>query len=500
MHATNMERKAEEIARCLGYQHAFHVNDDVNDLVANSGCMTKNSGKTDAINIRGSGDSAAAHEDVHMWHLRSLAIQTGGLLNSHGRKLGWFKLAGVDDLVFNGEQAYHSKGEGKGSSRASSLGDNDTYEQLQKHLDQEMEPSKWHIQRERRRLRKKTRGTENSSQLSSPLSHSSKNDLSSIGSNSGSSTPLTANLNTSYAGTPKSVSFYGLESIPAGHSFTAFPTKQSKEYSPTSLTVDTSLDSDTLNTSLDNHTLDTPSSDTDNSVLGPPSPYLSSPTALPQSQLYNKFQCEPQSCLQYSHKYQRKSKQMKPKAKKDRRAQERKLLVQIATSAFYLIQPQQGHGSHEDFQYYPGLQDLIAVLLLHLESPSLTSLLLKQIVKSHLFIYSVANEDTNIDYSFASCIDDVGVDGTNCEKDSVQNMDVVSLSFFPLLEILDTEFHDSLVQINKGHTFLDTLSMIFGKVLRKWISSWFCCHDTLPITVVSRVVDFFLASHPSMPM
>jgi len=43
-------------------------------------------------------------------------------------------------------------------------------------------------------------------------------------------------------------------------------------------------------------------------------------------------------------------------------------------------------------------------------------------------------------------------------------------------------------------------ALAFGKVLHKWMSSWFCCHDTLPLEVVSRVVDFFFASHPSMPL
>ena len=207
--------------------------------------------------------------------------------------------------------------------------------------------------------------------------------------------------------------------------------------------------------------------------------------------------------------------------KKDRRGQERNLLVQIATSTFYLLQQQQQEsGPNLDetstqyhYDYYP-MQDLIAVLLLHLESPSLTSLLLKQIIESHLWMFCskpVDNDNVNDD-SFESCLDiiDEAPDSSPSKEDhqdcnttnSEQQLDVLSLSFFPLLQVLDKELHDSLLQEVDDSTSELIISQVLamGNVLRVWISSWFCCHDTLPLEVVSRLIDLFLASHWSMPL
>jgi len=143
----------------------------------------------------------------------------------------------------------------------------------------------------------------------------------------------------------------------------------------------------------------------------------------------------------------------KPRIKKDRRSKEKKLLVQIATSTFYLLQQQQGlaneNGYVERFQFFPGSQDLIAVLLLHLESPSLTSLLLQQIIKSHLWMFCSSNEDAN--ESFKSCLDgseSEDIDPTPQAHGSVitddQNLDILSLCYFPLLKELDKDVYDSL--------------------------------------------------------
>lgn len=78
--------------------------------------------------------------------------------------------------------------------------------------------------------------------------------------------------------------------------------------------------------------------------------------------------------------------------------------------------------------------------------------------------------------------------------------DVLSLNFFPLLQIPDEELHSSLLQMDKGHDFLDGQVLVFGEILNNWMSSWFCCHDTLSLKVTSRMVDFFLASHLAMSL
>ena len=113
-------------------------------------------------------------------------------------------------------------------------------------------------------------------------------------------------------------------------------------------------------------------------------------------------------------------------------------------------------------------------------------------------------------------------------KHPINNLDLLPLSFFPLLQVLDEELHSSLVtqidftvtdtesyprdeesfvetsredeNINIECEFVHHKVTLFARILQKWISSWFCCHDTLPLEVVSRVIDFLLASHPFMPL
>jgi hypothetical protein len=208
----------------------------------------------------------------------------------------------------------------------------------------------------------------------------------------------------------------------------------------------------------------------------------------------------------------------KPRAKKDKRPKERKLLIQIASSAFYLIEQ---NGSRSDgeavakLSYYPGMQDLIAILLLHLESPSLASLLFRQIVESHLAMFCIEYEDdevtmgiqrSNSEASFHSCIDDSESDdddhddesGSNCpESGSLKSSwDLLSLSFFPVLKLVDEELYSSLT----ANGLLNNRIFVFAEVLKKWISSWFCSQEDLPLEVISRIIDFFLASHPTMPL
>ena len=185
--------------------------------------------------------------------------------------------------------------------------------------------------------------------------------------------------------------------------------------------------------------------------------------------------------------------------KKDRRLQERKLLIQIASSTVNLLQCQHGSSQRlhvdesDELRYYSGMQDLIAILLLHLESPSLTSLMMKQIWKSHLRMYFLQTPPKNIEdvecQSFFACCTDFQDAATSTDT---QSRRMVS-SYFPLLQTLDEELYASINRVEMG-------AWIVCEEMHKWISSWFCCHDTLPLHVISRVVDFFLASHPMMPM
>jgi len=65
-----------------------------------------------------------------------------------------------------------------------------------------------------------------------------------------------------------------------------------------------------------------------------------------------------------------------------------------------------------------------------------------------------------------------------------------------VLKLVDEELYSSLT----ANGLLNNRIFVFAEVLKKWISSWFCSQEDLPLEVVSRIIDFFLASHTSMPL
>jgi hypothetical protein len=542
--------KGGEIVRCLGYRH-FHQDDNI-DVDGVIGDILR--AAMGAQNNSADNDGLVDHVDL--WHLRTLAIQPGGLILSFGRKSGWIKLAGVDELVFKQQGEQNGEENTRNAcGKSSSSSDRRSYEEIQRQLGQEMEPSLWHIQRERRRLRKNERKSFPSNFSSTLSQASSMTDLSSYGGStngggtSGSSTPLTCNLN-SRTGTPKSVSFGMAEkmAVPAGAPlFTAFANKSYRDMS--------SVSSSSFHRRFGN-THKVPSSfekeNEENGSAIDPSP-LPSPAIMPSPGMpllppsLKNFNSNNNNCgilkansspyipyqsnisLHHQH-HQHHQKPIKARAaKKDKRPKERKLLIQIASSAFYLIEQQQqkeqnGGGESlnatKTLSYYPGMQDLIAILLLHLESPSLASLLLRQIIESHLGMFCIEydnekedeeEEEVNSEEVFHSCIDepdddddddegkdDASISSSKClASDSLdKSWDLLSLSFFPVLKLVDEELYSSLT----AQGLLNNRVFVFAEVLKKWISSWFCSQEDLPLEVVSRIIDFFLASHPSMPL
>lgn len=531
----NREGKGCEIVRCLGYRH-FHQDDNVDvdgvigDIISAAlGARHNNSDQSDDVGLV---------DQVDLWHLRSLAIQPGGLLLSIGRKSGWIKLAGVDELVFNcNDQLQQQQEEDRTGSSAAALSRSDrTYDEIQCQLGQEMEPSLWHIQRERRRLRKNEKKSYPSNFSSTLSQASSMTDLSSYSGGgstngngtSGSSTPLTCNLN-SRSGTPKSVSFGTSEkmSVPAGVPFTAFANNTNNNFRDMSSVSSGSFHNRFVNTNKENEqngngrSIDP--SPLNSPFILPPSPAMAGASGILKLNSHSPYRPYQKNNTQGHH---HKQFPLKARVKKDKRPKERKLLIQIATSAFYLMEQKEQYGNGAavaKLSYYPGMQDLIAILLLHLESPSLASLVFKQIIESHLATFCIeyeqeANDGEKVkmgiqrsssEASFHSCIDDesgsVGGDANDdfeivpkCpERGSLKKRwDLLSLSFFPVLKLVDEELYSSLT----ANGLLNTRIFVFAEVLKKWISSWFCSEEDLPLEAVSRIIDFFLASHLSMPL
>jgi len=117
-------------------------------------------------------------------------------------------------------------------------------------------------------------------------------------------------------------------------------------------------------------------------------------------------------------------------------------------------------------QYYSGLQDLTALLMINLESPSLTSLILAKLAVSH-------QRDA-------------------LRKDTTMLDAAIYHAFMPLLEAVDGALYWHLQHWHVGSTLPTTFCY-------KWIACWFA-QDVPDAAVASRLVDAFLVGHPMLPL
>ena len=156
-----------------------------------------------------------------------------------------------------------------------------------------------------------------------------------------------------------------------------------------------------------------------------------------------------------------------------RRNEEQELLLSIISSV--LRSPpteyhREGLGVAENdsddhkLHYFNGLHNIAALCLINIESPALTSLLLKQLAHTNLR------------------------DAMRYNTSSLHA--VLRLTFLPLLQGIDTEVHDHIMKRNMEISCTFALS---------WATTWFG-QEILDIEVASRLFDFFLVSHALMPM
>ena len=443
--------KAKKISRCLGYLHSTSDADYL-DLVGDL-----LSSLLDRVSESDTNSEVAVSKCVSLWELRSLAIQPDGLLSQPNRRLAWLKLCGGDEELFGNYNGRFFCPSGRG------------YDEIRRSIESAMAPSRWHISKERLRLRKALLLGYDRSSSNISVSSEHQQHRSSIGTYSdGSSTPLTANGRHSMAGTPRSCTFSACNSLGGA----PFGSLSSATVSFKSLAINT-------NPSLDN--------DDSSSIAPSPLSHTSNPCVILKSKTHFNL---PQDGLR------------RPKAirirgrRKDRRPQERKLIIQIATSAFYLLQCDPEINA-TIFHSYAGLQDLIAVLLLNMESPSLTSFTLKQILKGHLRTYCSSSEGNDDEDSYASCLEDA--DDIEEYFDSERRC-LHALSFFPMLQAIDNDLHSAATKLENGSNLVNEVILPVAYVVERWISNWLCSLDTLPVSLISRLVDVFLSSHPAMPL
>jgi hypothetical protein len=126
------------------------------------------------------------------------------------------------------------------------------------------------------------------------------------------------------------------------------------------------------------------------------------------------------------------------------------------------------HHHHEEqrYHYYHGLADLTALLLINLESPSLSLMILKKLASYHLRDAMRGDDDD--------------------DDDSLKTpVECIFRALFQKVNV--TLYHHYLEQQEQDDPIIS------------WIAPWFASHVT-NVSAASRLLDVFLVSHATMPI
>ena len=147
-----------------------------------------------------------------------------------------------------------------------------------------------------------------------------------------------------------------------------------------------------------------------------------------------------------------------------RKREERSLLLNIITSVLRTSPDKVGVLGMERFFYFPGMHNVVAPILITLQSPSLTSLVMKRLSQYHL-------KD-----SMMPTFSDI--------------QSTIRAIFMPLLEAVDKPLHDMLIQ----NSIKDPCTFAL-----RWVLCWFAS-DISDYDIISRLFDVFLVSHYTHPI
>jgi hypothetical protein len=147
-----------------------------------------------------------------------------------------------------------------------------------------------------------------------------------------------------------------------------------------------------------------------------------------------------------------------------RKKEERALLLNIITSILRTSPADVKDLGLERLFYFPGMHNVVAPLLITLESPSLTSLALVRLSMYHM------------------------KDSISPTFDNIQS--AIRSIFLPLLEHFDKTLHDLLVQGGVS----DPCSFAM-----RWVLCWFSS-DITDYDIVARLFDAFIVSHHLFPI
>lgn len=147
-----------------------------------------------------------------------------------------------------------------------------------------------------------------------------------------------------------------------------------------------------------------------------------------------------------------------------RKREERLLLLNIITSVLRANPEEVQDLDMERFFYFPGMHNMVAPILITLESPSLTALVLKRLSQYHL-------KD-----SMVSTFVDI--------------QSTIRVIFMPLLELVDKPLCNVIMQSHVN----DPCSFAL-----RWVLCWFTS-DIPDYDIVARLFDVFLVSHYTLPI
>jgi hypothetical protein len=123
---------------------------------------------------------------------------------------------------------------------------------------------------------------------------------------------------------------------------------------------------------------------------------------------------------------------------------------------------------HPDYVQFAGLQNLVALLLVVLESPSMTSIVVQQLVDYHWRLLPILKKHTS--------------------------------TYLPLLKVWDPVLHHHLTTtlgVGIGIGIQESTPLL--RISASWIPGWFT-QDISNVSVLLRLWDVFLVSHPTFVM
>lgn len=379
---------------------------------------------------------------VDLWHLRQLAISEHGLVNANMRKRAWPKLVGANEHILNSSIAslpVHFSRENRNCQEEKSNKLNDIPEADIIMIKKDITACVWNIEEEIKTVRK-MREVEKERKRNTGMQIVFKKEK--IGREDASVASVDSGLSSITAGriTPQLIP-EAIRAFPRFGPPTGIDAAQSPSASGTSTPVSGVATPNTL------------------------------PSITPigiQNISINENSDVPSTIKKSKARYLRK------------RKEEQALLLNIITSVLRAV-PDEEESSDIDsdlgvdddtvvadnirkLYYFKDMHNLIGPILITLESPSLTSLVVNRLAQSHLR------------------------DAMGSTFDNIQAG--IRLIFMPLLESVDKTLHDYLIKGDLKDPCVFAL---------QWVMCWFAT-DVSNYDIIGRLFDVFISSHASFPV